>query len=608
MKQPEADLPLYQALNDHQAVDGPKSKLTQRSRRFILLALFSLCYFVGSCIFDHHHHHIRILSHSNSRNPAYLIKAKHGAVASENEICSNIGVNTLKAGGNAVDAAVSTTLCIGVANMFSSGIGGGGFMTIRIPSKEPADSSQVYNIDFREVAPALANKTMYVNDPSSARFGGLGVGTPGELRGLQEAHRRWGKLDWKQLVLPSVELAKGWKVPVELGRRIEWFSELMLNDPDWRAIFAPNGPLLREGDIIRRVNLSKTLSVIAEEGADAFYKGPIAESIVAKVQSKGGILSLSDLEAYQVHVQKALEGTYHGRKIYTTHAPTSGPVLLHMFNLLEQFPDFIEKGRTALNVHRFIESLKFGFAARTRVCDPAFDVERSAGIEEIPTKEYAEEIFSRITDETTHSPDYYNPIFDVPTDHGTSHSSILDKDGMAVAITSTVNLVFGSEVMDPVTGVILNDEMDDFSIPGVPNAFGLYPSPYNYPEPFKRPLSSTTPTIIEDENGEVLLVIGGSGGSRIFGSVFQVILNLDWGLDVSSAIEYGRLHDQLYPLLVDVDDVYPVDILDELRARSHNITVSDINRVAAVVQAIHKQGDVIYAASDSRKNGIAAGY
>ncbi|RPD59787.1 gamma-glutamyltranspeptidase [Lentinus tigrinus ALCF2SS1-6] len=544
---------------------------------------------------------------SASKNPAYIIQATHGAVASENELCSEIGVDTMKAGGNAVDAAVSTTLCIGVVNMFSSGIGGGGFMTVRIPPSVANGKSEVFTIDFRETAPALSNKTMYIDDPLASRWGGLAVGVPGELRGLEEAHRRWGTLPWKDLVKPAADLAKGWTVQTELERRIEMFSPLMLNAPDWRAVFAPDGQLLKKGDIIRRTNLSRTLETIAQEGPGAFYEGPIADAIVEKIKATGGILSHEDLENYQVIVQPALQGSYRGRKIYTPHAPTSGPVLLHMLNLIEHYPDLIQDGSTLLNIHRSIEAMKFGFAARTRVGDPAFHdhVERIA---EIPTKEYADDIFVNLTDDRTHSPEYYNPVYDVVIDHGTSHSSIVDKHGMAVALTTTVNLVFGSAVLDPITGVILNDEMDDFSTPGTPNAFGLYPSPYNYPEPGKRPLSSTTPTIIENADGTLYLAIGGSGGSRIFPTVFQVLLNLDWGMDVSAAIEHGRVHDQLFPTMVDADDILPADLLDGLRDKGHNITVSDTGRVAAVIQAVVKVNETIYAASDSRKNGIAAGY
>jgi len=179
---------------------------------------------------------------------------------------------------------------------------------------------------------------------------------------------------------------------------------------------------------------------------------------------------------------------------------------------------------------------------------------------------------------------------------------------MAVAITSTVNLVFGSLVLDSETGVILNDELDDFSIPGTPNAFGLFPSPYNYPEPGKRPLSSTAPTIIEDAAGDVWAVVGASGGSRIFPAVFQTLVNLDWGLDASAAVEFGRVHDQLFPTLVEADNVYPAELLDALRARGHNVSVADVSRIAAVVQLVTQESGTLYAASDSRKRGKAAGY
>ncbi|KAL0956594.1 hypothetical protein HGRIS_002731 [Hohenbuehelia grisea] len=541
---------------------------------------------------------------SGTGNPAILVKARHGAVASENKLCSNIGVDVLKAGGNAVDAAISTTLCIGVVNMFSSGIGGGGFMTVRIPPKTKGSKSEVFTIDFRETAPALSNSSMYIRDPNLSRFGGLSVGVPGELRGLQEAHRRWGTLPWSQLVRPSAELAKGWRVDAELAKRVTWFPELMLENPDWSSIFAPTGTYVREGDIIRRTNLSRTLEIIASKGPDAFYRGPIADSIIRKIRATGGIMTHADLANYSVKVDKALEGTWRGRKVYTSRAPTSGPVLLHMLNLVDKY-DF--SGRTSLNTHRMVEILKFGFSARTRICDPDF-INSTAKIDQIPTREYADLIYANITDDRTHTSDYYRPEYDIKIDHGTSHSSVIDKDGMAVAITSTVNLIFGSEVMDTETGIILNDEMDDFSTPGVPNAFGLWPSPHNYPAPGKRPLSSTAPTIIEHPDGSFYLAIGGSGGSRIFGAVFQTLLNLDWDMDVSQAIEFGRLHHQLYPTELDIDSTYPGAIVESLRERGHNTSVVDIARVAAVVQAVVQQDGKIYAASDSRKNGIAAGY
>jgi len=546
------------------------------------------------------------------RNPAYLVRATHGAVATENILCSNMGVEVLKNGGNAVDASVASVLCAGVVNMFSSGIGGGGFMTIRLPPSIPGDSSEGWTVDFRETAPAAANATMYIHDPNSSRVGGLSVGVPGELRGLAEAHSRWGALEWKTVVEPVARLAAGWRVGIELERRIAMFEHLMLGDPDWSSVFAPNGRLLREGELIRRTSLSQTLHTIAEHGAEAFYSGRILEALLAKIHATGGILTAADFADYKPIVRPALKGSFKGRTVYTSHAPTSGPVLLHMLNLQERFSDTVDEN---LRLHRFIETLKFGFAARTRIGDPAFA--NLSLIDTIASKAYAKAVFPNITDDSTHSPKYYHPTYDVDIDHGTSHTSVVDASGMAVSVTSTVNLVFGSRVLDPITGVILNDEMDDFARPGGPNADGLWPSPYNYPAPGKRPLSSTAPTILEHEDGSFYLALGGSGGSKIFGSVAQVIIGADailsstsgdeW-IDISKAVEAPRAHDQLYPLRVEMDSSFDLENVASLKARGHNITVMDINRIAAVIQAVLAKDGRIFAASDSRKNGIAAGY
>ncbi|KAG8213665.1 gamma-glutamyltranspeptidase-domain-containing protein [Butyriboletus roseoflavus] len=511
------------------------------------------------------------------RNPAYLITADHGAVAAENKRCSDIGVDILKEGGNAVDAAIGASLCVGVVNMFSSGIGGGGFMTVRIPPKTPGTTSEVFTVDYRETAPGLASKTMYVNHSVAAKYGGLAVGVPGELRGFEEAHRRWGHLPWRRLVQPSVELAAEWTVDVELARRIQMYSYLMLHSKDWRAVFAPEGKLLLQGELIQRTNYSRTLDIIANEGPGAFYKGSIADSIIRKVHDTGGILTHADLEHYAVKVERALQGTYQDRKVYTTHAPTSGPVLLHMLNLLERF-NLIREGRTPLNVHRIVEAVKFGFAARTRIGDLSYYTGNTTRVSEIPTKTFADLIAANLTDDRTHPPEYYNPEFDVETDHGTSHVSVVDRDGMAVALTTTVNLVFGSQVLEPETGVVLNDEMDDFSTPGVLNWVWL----------------AAIPLILEYADGSFYLAIGGSGGSQIFSALFQTLLNLDWGMDASQAVEYGRVHDQLYPELVGADNILPAMVLDGLRDRGHNVKVLDINRVAAVIQTVVSKDGQIY--------------
>ncbi|KDQ10063.1 hypothetical protein BOTBODRAFT_58281 [Botryobasidium botryosum FD-172 SS1] len=559
-------------------------------------------------------------SSGSDRNPAYLIKAQSGAVASEHETCSQLGVDLLKAGGSAVDAAIGSTLCTGVLNMFSSGIGGGGFLTVRIPPPPHARTrtAEAFNIDFRETAPVAANSTMFGSDddadedkydPDVSRYGGLSVAVPGEVRGLWEAHQRWGRLDWESVVAPSAKLAREFKVGKELARRlqIEKNSKFIMADPTWRALFAPNGTMVVEGDLISRPNYAKTLEAIGKYGPDAFYTGSIANSISAKVLSAGGILTPADMAAYSVDVTPALIGSYRGRTLYTTHAPTSGPVLLHILNLMERF-DLVKEGRTGLNVHRMIEGIKFGFAARTRLGDPKFHNETHI-IDEIATKRFAERVAPKITDDATHPLEYYRPLFDIVNDYGTTHISALDHWGMAISITSSVNLVFGSRVLDEETGVLMNDVMDDFSRPGVDNAFGLRSSPYNYPGPNKRPLSSMAPTIMEHTDGTFYAALGASGGSRIFSAVAQALLNLDWGMDVSAAVERARVHDQLIPVEVSVESGMEEGIVRELKGRGHNVTLFDVNMAKSEVQAIvsDREGRIT-AASDSRKNGVAAGY
>ncbi|KAF5354305.1 hypothetical protein D9756_007190 [Leucocoprinus leucothites] len=538
------------------------------------------------------------------RSPAYLVKAYRGAVASENGVCSSMGVDVLKKGGNAVDAAISTTFCTGVVNMFSTGIGGGGFMIVRIPPSSNNSESEVWSLNFRETAPGLANKTMYDGDRLKAQYGGLSVAIPGELRGLKEAYRRWGSLPWKELVQPSAQLATGWRVQKELARRLQVYTEVMENHPDWKPLFAPNGVLVKEGDWVNRTNYSRTLSIIAEQGPEAFYEGPIADSVIKKVRRNGGILSHEDLKNYRVRVEKALVGSYRGRKIYTTHAPGAGILLVQMLNVLEHY-DMSE--RTPVTVHRIIEAMKFAFSTRTKIYDPRTSADANR-FSRMASKEYAYEIFRNITDDRTHPPEYYNPEFFVPTDHGTYHTSVVDRNGMAVSLTSTVNNPFGSLVLDTATGILLNNEMNDFSLPGVMDDSGTYPSPYNFVEPGKMAVSSTSPAILENADGSFYACIGGAGGIRIFPAVAQVLLNLDWGFHPSEAVEFGRVHDQLWPMEVEVDEIYPPYTLEYLRQAGHNLTIADINRFAASVHMVMQKDGIFYAASDSRKNGVAIGY
>ncbi|GAA6015516.1 hypothetical protein JCM11491_004379 [Sporobolomyces phaffii] len=585
------------------------------------------------------------------RNPNYLVNGWNGAVASEEARCSQIGVDVLRDNGTAVDSAIATALCIGVVNSFSSGIGGGGFMVIRPPtSKLPlAASSSPYadlsetcsrplSIDFRETAPTGATADMFTAEarPDDAewdgarasKIGGLAVGVPGEIRGFEAAYKACGGgVSWERIFRPSVDLAREFKVGKELARRLNarWsgtnegptISEWMRDEEEWAAMFMKDGEFAKEGDSVRREAYANTLETIAKEGADVFYKkgSKIADSMIKSIKRAGGILTARDLEDYRPIVLPALEAEYRGRKYYTGHYPSGGPIIQLLLNTLDGYKNYAEDGRTGLGQHRFLEALKFAFAARTQVGDPAY-INNAARLAEIPTLDYAKRVRANITDDRTHTLDYYHPEFDVKDTHGTTHLSVIDRHGGAVSLTTTVNLLFGSRVMDKETGVILNDEMDDFATPGIPDAFGLRPSPYNYPAAGKRPLSSTAPLIMDhpfsisplDPHG-VYLALGGSGGSRIFGSVAQVLLNLDWGYDVANAIEQPRVHHQLLPDYVTVESGYRPDLLDELHSRGHNLTLFDVNVGISEVQAVVKDRDgKFWASSDSRKNGVPAAF
>ncbi|GJJ71324.1 gamma-glutamyltranspeptidase / glutathione hydrolase / leukotriene-C4 hydrolase [Entomortierella parvispora] len=537
------------------------------------------------------------------RNARLLVKAQNGAVATEEIHCSEIGVQVLKDGGNAVDAAIASCLCIGTVNMFSAGIGGGGFMTIRLPN------STVEVIDFRETAPAGAHPKMYKKDPVLAQTGGLSVGVPGEIRGLELAHKRHGKLPWPRLFAPAVKMARdGWAVGPELAKRLRMYKTMMETDPEWAQIFAPNGTILLEGEWIKRQALANTLETIGKEGSDAFYTGPIAQSMVDHIQKNGGILTMKDMKGYEPLLKEPMVGYYQGRKVYTTPAPTSGPVLISLLNILERYDLGRFKENADVEVQRLVEAMKFGYAQRTELGDPDY-TDLAAKIQNILSKDTAGLIRANISDAHTFPVEYYNPHWGAIDNHGTTHMSTVDKNDMAVALTSTVNLVFGSKLIDPKTGIILNDEMDDFSIPGTPNAFGLQPSPYNYPEPGKRPLSSCVPTIVE-RDGQFEMALGGSGGSRILTSVLQTMLNVyNHDYNIMEAIEAPRVHHQLMPNVVDIESGYVKSKVEFLRTRGHDVTVSDIALAKAEVQAVMRESDgAIFAASDSRKHGMAAGY
>ncbi|KAJ2161649.1 hypothetical protein GGF46_001331 [Coemansia sp. RSA 552] len=531
-----------------------------------------------------------------------LVQARRGAVATDEPRCSRIGADVLRDGGNAVDAAVASTLCIGVLQAHSSGIGGGGFMLIRRP-----DGASPVLIDFREVAGAAATADMFAEDVMLAQIGGLASGVPGEVAGLHSAHSRFGKLPWHHLFGPSIALARdGFALSTLVYSNLKRLENDILARPGFNTTYTDgHGQLLKPGDTVRRPELADTLEEIARAGPQAFYKGRIAKSLARTIQANGGILTPEDFANYTAVDRVPVEAFYHGRRVITGPPPTSGSILLNMLNIVEGFTLALD-GANPVNYHHIVEAMKYGAAQRTFLGDPSF-VDVAENVTRQLSKLFASEIRANISDTQTFDVSHYDPEYDVLNNHGTTHLSVVDKDELAVAVTSTVNLEFGSRIMDVDTGIILNDEMDDFSTTNKTNHFGLRPSPNNKIVPGKRPLSSTSAVIIEN-NGHVELVLGGSGGSRILTAVLQAIVNvLDFGMRLDEAIDAPRLHHQLLPNELGVDPLFPSVLTHALASLGHKLT--PLNHGSSVVQGVHRLPDgLLHAVSDARKHGLAAGY
>ncbi|KAJ1982111.1 hypothetical protein H4R35_000430 [Dimargaris xerosporica] len=543
---------------------------------------------------------------SHSPYKSTLAQGSRGMVSSEHPICSQIGADILQQNGSAVDACIASALCIGTVHSFSSGIGGGGFMLVR----NATDQSEL--IDFREQAPSAATADMYLKDITLAQVGGLAVAVPGEIRGMEAAHRKYGTLPWAALFRPSIDLARqGFIADKTLEMVVQFVGEMVWREPEFRRVFTVWDVerrvqrLVRSGDRVVRPRYADTLETIARNGPDAFYHGSIARAMVNAARARGGIITEQDFAAYRVEHRDTLASTYRNSRVITAPPPTSGPILALVLNILEGYA-LPQEGNRALNYHRLIEAFKFGYARRTILADPKF-VDIDAHVREFLTKPFAAAIRANISDTHTYDVGYYDPDFDIQEPHGTTHISVLDAStGQAVSMTSTVNLAFGAQIMDPVTGVVLNDEMDDFSTHNKSNAFGLRPSPNNKVVAGKRPLSSSVPVILE-RDGAVQLVAGASGGSRIISAVVQTILNaLDYSMDLNQAVDYSRLHHQLLPNEVRVEDGFPAIVLQDLQAKGHQLT--PVPRYESCVQAVYNTfNGTLHGVSDDRKHGLAVG-
>ncbi|KAL3954344.1 hypothetical protein ACCO45_009907 [Purpureocillium lilacinum] len=496
---------------------------------------------------------------------------KLGAVASEAGICSRIGTRLLEDGGNAVDAAVGAVFCIGTVAMYHSGIGGGGFMLLRT-------SNGTYEfVDFRETAPAAAFEDMYKNHPQASIFGGLASGVPGELRAMEYVHKKYGKLKWAEAIAPSIKLARhGFAVTQDLVNYMNSVTpnnKFLTDDPSWAIDFAPNGHLVQLGETMTRKRYADTMEVIAHHGADSFYTGPIARATIAALQKANGTMTMEDLKNYTVALREPVRIQYRGYTLTSTNAPSSGVVALSALNTVSGYDGFGDPAQINLTTHRLDEAIRWAYGQRTEMGDPSFVDGMAEYTKNMISAETGAKIRSKIMDFRTENVSYYDPKgLESKNTPGTSHIVTADASGFSISMTTTVNLLFGSQLMVPETGVIMNNEMNDFSIPGVSNSFGYIPSPANFVRPGKRPLSSISPIIVEQDD-KLYLSVGAAGGSRITTATIQNVHHvLDQNMTIALALGKPRLHDQLSPNVVSFEYSYDNSTIAYMRALGHNVT------------------------------------
>lgn len=538
--------------------------------------------------------------------PAAALTGTRGMVAAEHRLASEAGLRILQQGGNAVDAAVATALAVGVVNPTSCGLGGGGFMLLF-----DRRSGQVAALDYRETAPAAATRDMFIRDgradPELSRFGGLAVATPGEVAGLHAALVRYGTLPFAAVAAPAIAYARdGFAIEAHLAESIARNADRIRAHPALaHLLLHADGRPLAAGEILRQPDLARTLEAIASEGPQAFYRGPVAAAIVRAVDAAGGVLAQTDLAGYRPQWRRPLAARFDGYTLYGMPPPSSGGgVMITVLNTLRG-DDLRALGHNSPTyVHLLAEALQFGFADRAaRYGDPGFVAFPAA---ELLAPPRGRRLRARISAPTTFSPRWYGDAI-TAEDAGTSHLSVVDGDGNAVACTTSINTAFGSMVLAEGTGVILNNTMDDFSAqPGVPNAFGLIGSAANAIAPGKRPLSSMSPTIVT-RAGQVAAVAGGSGGPLIITGTLQVLLNaLVFELPAEAAVAAPRLHHQWMPPALLLENGAEPGTAGALRRLGHQVVEAP---AAAAVQLIRRHDDgTLDGAADPRKGGQPAGW
>ena len=537
------------------------------------------------------------------RDIFHPVFAENGMVASQEATATRIGVDILKRGGNAIDAGVAVGFALAVTLPRAGALGGGGFMMVH-----HAETGETVAIDYREMAPAAAHRDMYLDaagevDTQLARYTHHAAGVPGAVAGLVHVLDRYGTLPLAEVLAPAIRLAeRGILVTRDLSGSLESRRERLQRWPATAAIFyREDGRPYRPGERLIQVDLAWSLRQIAAHGADAFYKGAIAERIAADMAAHGGPMTLEDLAAYRVAVRAPVRGTYRGYEIASMPPPSSGGVhLVQILNLLEDYPLASLGHNGAEGLHLMAESMKLAYADRSQhLGDPDFWPVPVAGL---ISKAYAESLRATI------DPARARPAAEIaagdPTPYEspeTTHYSVMDRWGNVVSNTYTINFGYGSGIVAAGTGILLNNEMDDFSAkPGVPNAYGLLGGDANSVAPAKRPLSSMTPTILF-KDGKPLLATGSPGGSRIITTTLQIILNVvDHGMNIAAATAAPRVHHQWLPDELRVEAGLSPDTIALLESKGHKVVVKN---VMGSTQSILRADEGFYGASDPRRQG-----
>ena len=537
--------------------------------------------------------------------------AENGMVSAQERLAAEIGRDIMAKGGNAVDAGVAVAFALAVTLPRAGNLGGGGFMLVH-----DAETGRTQAIDYRELAPSGASRDMFLDDKGEADsdkslYTGAASGVPGTVAGMRMALDTYGSMPWADVIAPAIRLAEeGIIVTPDLADSLEAEREALMKHPSTAKIFFKEGGAgYRPGERLVQADLAATLKKVAAEGPDGFYKGAVAENIARAVQAAGGPMTVEDLAAYKPVLREPVRGSYRGYEIVSMPPPSSGGVhLIQILNTLEGYPIGALGHNTAETIHLMAEAMKLAYADRSEYLgDPDFvDVPVAA----LTSKDYAAELRGKLSAEYATPSAMIGPGDLAPYESDqTTHFSVVDKAGNAVSNTYTINLNYGSGLVAEGTGVLMNNEMDDFSAkPGVPNAFGLVGGDANAVQPGKRPLSSMTPTIVL-KDGETWLVTGSPGGARIITTVLQVILNtIDHGMNVAEASTAPRVHHQWLPDELRIEEGISRDTLRLLAAKGHTISEKPVMGSTQSIMRDPASGALLGASDPRRPDAATLGY